>query len=81
MSEGTIERDSTGKSYLVVPTSGEESVRVTLVPAEEVKYLGRPVLRLQVQGASGRVRMPGVDVPLERLDELLAALKRFREIN
>lgn len=80
MTENQFEVDSTGKQYLEVSTTGGEAVRVTLVPAQEVKYLGREVLRLQVQEASGHLRMPGVDVPVERLAELLKVLERFRGI-
>lgn len=77
MNSDGFETDGTGKQYLEVATAGGEAVRITRVPPGGVKYTAESVLRMQVREASGRLRMPGVDVPAGALEAFVAALARF----
>lgn len=67
MEEG---KDGRGHSYIEIPWSADEALRVTLVPQA---WSGSRGLRLQARDAANKVR-PGPEIPEEIVGDVLKAM-------
>ncbi len=67
-----IQKDSTGKRFVDVPTLADEHVRVTFVPNEDAGY-HTDSIRIQIRDAKGHLR-PGPEIPLTSLGDFVKAV-------